>query len=600
AWLGDDLESVKVLAGEGGKGKTSIAYEFAALIAGSGNSEFDQVIWLTAKRKQFKARLNDYLENPSLNFSDYHSFLKTLCNAVGGMAEGEMEDAPPEYLKRQAREALNIIPTLLIVDDVDSTVPEDQKRILETVRAISNSGSKVLVTTRANITYSQDISISVPGLFGEEYSELVDQLAQRLEMKQFSAKDKGKLQLSSEGSPLYTESIFRLCKLGYGLGQALSDWKGGQGEAVRDAALRREIEALTIESRKVIFLLTIVGSCSISEIRDFLDLERTQVDDCLSELGSLFLVQEAPILENEPRYEVGRSISSLIQSHGEAFLPNQSRFEREIRERANAFELNRKGTKREEVAKAISQCNSLVREKNFDDADRTIKSILRRSKYARNPDLLLMLGKVSYFNPSAIPADAKRKFFDAFHAGQRKELLFDLWYETEKLDNSVAGAMEVCDYAIRDGKYTTTLWYRRAAESRLELSSTVSGFNRFVTLLVEAHENISRALRFSPVNYREELKDMSKEIVDSLWRRSEAHHEYEIAFRTLDNAVQAGDIRSSNFTRMGQALGNLRRQGENDLKVLEAIMKRRLDDLHEQGRSDLVGEIEDILSGIAQ
>lgn len=592
AWLGDDLESVKVLAGEGGKGKTSIAYEFATLMASSGNSEFDQVIWLTAKQKQFKARINDYIENPSLNFTDFQSFLETVCEAVGGMARNEIEEAPLDHLKRQAREALDVIPTLLVVDDVDSLTDEEQRRVLETVRAISNSGSKILVTTRANVTYSHDIAISVPGLEGDEYTEYVDQLSESFGLPTFSLKEKSKLQAASEGSPLYTESIFRLCKLGYKLSQAISDWKGEKGEDVRDAALKREIDQLTVESRKILFLLTVIGSCSIAEIRDYLDLERSQVDRCITELGSLFLLQDAPIIENEPRYEIGRSITSMIQSHGVSFLPNQVKLEREIQERAKAFEHNRRGTKREEVAKAIAQCNALIRQQNFLDAEKTIKNVLRRDRYARNPDLLLMLGKVSYFDPGATAADAKRKFSDAFHAGQRKELLFDLWFDTEKIDGSAAGAMEVCDFAILDGKHTTTLWYRRAAETRLDLSKKVSTFNRAATLLVEAHGYVSSALRYSPKRYRDGLKEMSKDIVDELWQLSEIHGEYEIAMKALDNAISAGDIRSVNYVRLAAALEKLARDPKKDIKRLKVTLNRRLDELHEQKRSELVVTIE--------
>lgn len=55
-WLGDDLSRVKMLAGEGGLGKSSIAYEFADRVSQISNAPFEQVVWLTAKRKQFVVR----------------------------------------------------------------------------------------------------------------------------------------------------------------------------------------------------------------------------------------------------------------------------------------------------------------------------------------------------------------------------------------------------------------------------------------------------------------------------------------------------------------------------------------------------------------
>ncbi|WDU68460.1 hypothetical protein [Klebsiella variicola] len=49
SWLSNVLQYTKVIAADGGKGKTSVAYEFCRLIVESGSELFDQIIWLTAK-----------------------------------------------------------------------------------------------------------------------------------------------------------------------------------------------------------------------------------------------------------------------------------------------------------------------------------------------------------------------------------------------------------------------------------------------------------------------------------------------------------------------------------------------------------------------
>jgi len=69
-WLGDDLAKTRVLAGDGGKGKTSIAYEFAEEVCRTKPYGIEKVVWLTAKTKQFIGSLNHFVETPQTNYSD--------------------------------------------------------------------------------------------------------------------------------------------------------------------------------------------------------------------------------------------------------------------------------------------------------------------------------------------------------------------------------------------------------------------------------------------------------------------------------------------------------------------------------------------------
>ena len=52
-WVADDFSRVKLIAGEGGLGKTSLAYRFCEEIITRNVKSFDTVLWLTAKKRQF-------------------------------------------------------------------------------------------------------------------------------------------------------------------------------------------------------------------------------------------------------------------------------------------------------------------------------------------------------------------------------------------------------------------------------------------------------------------------------------------------------------------------------------------------------------------
>jgi len=61
--LADDFARVRLIAGEGGLGKTSLAYRFAEEVATRRVKPFEQVVWLTAKKRQFIAWEDSHREN---------------------------------------------------------------------------------------------------------------------------------------------------------------------------------------------------------------------------------------------------------------------------------------------------------------------------------------------------------------------------------------------------------------------------------------------------------------------------------------------------------------------------------------------------------
>ena len=153
------------------------------------------------------------------------------------------------------------------------------------------------MTTRVNNIYSSDTSILVPGLSGNEYSELVRSNCKRLHISDFNEKKVSKLEQSSEGSPLYTDSILRLCKLGYSLENAIKEWKGKSGDSVREAALRKEVSELSVEAIKVLLAICHAGSLSRTEIHQYTDLGEVELNDALQQLDSLFLIQSREFIK---------------------------------------------------------------------------------------------------------------------------------------------------------------------------------------------------------------------------------------------------------------------------------------------------------------
>jgi hypothetical protein len=548
AWLADDFQYTKVLAADGGKGKTSIAYEFCQLILKSGSELFEQVIWLTAKQQQFKASHNQYITTPQTHYEDLASLLVEICLRTGSLAS-ELEDQTLHQLQRTAKESLSIIPSLIVIDDIDSNLPDEQRRIMECARAISCSASKILMTTRVNNIYSTDTCILVPGLKGKDYAGLVDSLCKTLKLQPYNEKRITQLRDASEGSPLFTESILRLCKLGLSVDNAIDEWKGKSGDAVREAALRKEVAELSPEAIKVLLAICSVGSLSRSELHQYTELENSEISKSIEQLGDLFLIQSLEFIKEEPRFESTASISKLTLSIAGEILAGAEFYLNKIKEIAAGLEANTQ-VHIPEIGAAIRQSNALLSEDRYNDARNTVLSLINQPRYKENSDLFFMLAKTSYEDPLASDDLTRKSFNEAFIKGQRKPIFFEMWYQLEKNTGSKSSLFEVCEHAFKCMGNADFQWGERFAYSCYAIALTTHDLNKKLEYLVRCYEKSSKLIKSSIGEKWEALKKLNVQVVDLIWDQAFKHHSYKIAVRAIMYALNAGDIRSLNFERL--------------------------------------------------
>jgi hypothetical protein len=114
-WFKDTTITRRALAGDGGKGKTAIAYEFAQRIAEASPKPYDIVLWASAKRKQFVSGRTVPISNP--DFNDLDSLLDKLLVDIG--YPEETTSATDEKSKK-VLELLDTFPALIVIDDLNS------------------------------------------------------------------------------------------------------------------------------------------------------------------------------------------------------------------------------------------------------------------------------------------------------------------------------------------------------------------------------------------------------------------------------------------------------------------------------------------------
>lgn len=465
-WLADGFSRVRLIAGEGGLGKTSLAYHFVEEVASRRVKPFEQVVWLTAKERQFIAAEDAYRENLRTDFHDATSLFQAIA-AAHGCLEKDFEGLELRELMQLTAESCQAMPSFIVVDDIDSLPQADQLRALEFGMRTPPT-SKMLLTTRVNFSYSPDNVLKLNGLPLEEFEEYVTVLRTRYQLAPIKSAKVLHLSEITGGSPLFTDSLLRLERRGLSLDQAINQWKGQGGLEVRKAALAREVMHLTKPARRILYVVSHLKNVSYVELGQILDYADQTLGDALQELTALFLIS-APTLAREARYTIDPNIGALVMSIAPSLgIDHTSLIGEAKRARSDAIGLGmqRRNTK---VGQAIYQA---IAKSKAGDAKGALAAVQAAAKSLTkpHPDLLLAVGR---FSMKLTPPDidqASKSFNMAYDLGQRKKLLFDLWFEAEARRGDLEAAQEVLTKVIADDIGDEIEWLELRAQTKVGLA----------------------------------------------------------------------------------------------------------------------------------
>lgn len=468
SWFSDDFSRVRVLAGEGGLGKTSIAYEFASDFCRAVPVGFDCVIWLTAKKQQFRALENSFEELGLEVFETTNELLRQMGEAMG-LSEAEMLACPDTQLPRLVKQASTNVAALVVIDDLDSLDLDEQKRCIEICQQFSTTKSRFLFTTRKNVTASSASSIEVLGFGQSEFKEFIDVWKTRLGLPILTSTEVKNLLTATGGSPLFTESILRLLKQGVPLAEALRLWNGHLGIEVRNAALKREVMQLGMEARKVLALVATLGACSFAEIKTLSGFTEQTIIDASNELQSLFLLSTPPIAK-ERRFAVSSTTRQLVRSLGAELVPGYDEFVRDIRDKKYRAVGEGRRTSLRSVSSAIHQAMAQIADGRPEDAVDTVDEI-NKQLGGKNADLLSVRARALATVENKAPSVVRKAFELAYDSGQRKEVFFDHWYRAEAKALNWDGAIQVIDRALQGDVEKPGFWIFKRLDARFEAAN---------------------------------------------------------------------------------------------------------------------------------
>jgi tetratricopeptide (TPR) repeat protein len=456
-WLDDPNTRRWALAGEGGKGKSAIAYRFATKVKYLAPEPYQLVMWISAKRRRFDEGSVVDIKTP--DFTDMSSALEQILNAYGW---DEFNEQTLAERKAKVLELLDNFPAVLIVDDADSLEGQSEDAVEFFSLSVPQTRTKVLLTSRRVLFGMGNTTTHVSGLEGQDAADFISSRCRLTELDiNIIRPHTAEILKITEGSPLYIEDLLRLCAI-MPVGQALAAWKERSGDIAREYALGRELDLLSPRARQVLAAACVPSKpVSHDELGAMTGLSFEELSSSVRELQKLFLVPKPALFEGEERFNVNLNTRLLVRKS-----LGRSDLYRRIEQAYKNLTKGAESTHDELVSAAIRRANVLVRAREIDSAESTLKSALNLRP--NQPNLLGFLGWVYKASIPRRVTDARENFERAAQLGCKNLDMFRHWCEMELDQKEWARAAFAAERGIElVGKIDPLLYFAGYARCRL-------------------------------------------------------------------------------------------------------------------------------------
>ncbi len=289
------------LWGNGGSGKSTIAYEFAKIIAQNGgilkNKEgkaFERVIYITAK-KQYLNPLTAKIENfQGTDFSSSRELFEAILH-LSNWSDRDLSTLDESDLLDEVKELLDIETQLIVIDDIDTLATSNEDAGMEQlfyIAARSRSGTKLLYTQRNLPSYALRSALEVPSLnLDEEFPKFITACCRQFGVPLPSDAESSEIASLSECRPLAIETIIGLRRITLTYADAMKRWKSDSSDA-RRYLFQREYDKLSSENRGRHLLATLCAFGApqrVDVLKRILNFSDEQMQDAIAETRDMFL-----------------------------------------------------------------------------------------------------------------------------------------------------------------------------------------------------------------------------------------------------------------------------------------------------------------------
>lgn len=418
-WLTAESERQLLIWGYGGSGKSALAYKFAHTVRDGAPSDFQAVVWLSAKSQEF---VEGATRKRIADFDSIVTFGSGLWTSLYGFAPDSEEITSQAIL-----DELNESPSLVIIDDLD-TVLHDDGLTHFLLFQLPRTRSKFLYTTRQRTPGLPHIAVA--GFDKSELQKYMRFCASEYDLDYERCVERTEaIHSVTNGFPLFVNDLMRHSMLA-GLDSAIKQWTQRKGDAAREYALRKQLSSLGDTSKAVLVGISVanrpVSSLELSDICGYTD------DDILQAIGNLLdwkLISRHDLdSENRQTFACNLNTQRLVQkTYGQDpdFKAYRDSFKSTLgRHPSPAL--------RKAVGLAIGKTNALMRRGDYIGAKDHLRSSMT-GELANNPDLWSMLGLVLSKERIGDAISEARKAFSCSHdMGSRNEDTYFHWIELEK------------------------------------------------------------------------------------------------------------------------------------------------------------------------
>lgn len=423
-----------LLAGDGGKGKSAVAYRFAQQLA-QAPGRFQLIVWLSAKRRKFQEGKVVTIESPDFHCVD--DAVNRLLVEYGALSDDFKKPLPER--KRLLLDYLDSYPAFIVADDID-TLLEDYDVVSLFTHEIPHTHSAVLLTSRRDIPGIR--SFVVKGFETDEAEQFIASRVQLygLDRAQFSPPTVAEIIRVTDRSPLYLEDLLRLTRI-VDAKKAVATWTEKRGDEARKYALQREMEKLTQDARKVLIATAISdGPISFAELESILEFSEDRLLSALAELQTLFLFPKPKAVEGEQRFEINLNTKKLVR-----LVESQNDFYARIERASKALRGQLPDAGPGIIGALIRQAQLRLNALRYQEAETILIEAIE--KYPQSADVRSFLG-YAYKRMGRI-ADARSQFETATKLkGQRKDMYLQ-WVTMEIGEKEWSKAITVADKAIK-------------------------------------------------------------------------------------------------------------------------------------------------------
>lgn len=299
-WFLDAYAPLKLAAGLGGVGKTTLVREFTEDVVTSAPSGIEKVVWLSAKIAVYTAIQGKYELASRVDFTDVVSLLKAILLELGEPEQNITEMNDQDELLEILTTNLTHLPAFLVVDDLDSLPLDLQQEAFHCLlhaftrsAAQTDKPSKCLITARLDLGASPTQLLRIRGLELKDFAEYVVDTAESIALPLNFGVDSQlmrRFHATTEGSPTFASAVLRLMALGDQIESALNRWKGGNGEEARKFAFERELKNLTDVQIRTLYAASVLGECYLEELEAILNTNQAMLRDTVAELRKYHLM----------------------------------------------------------------------------------------------------------------------------------------------------------------------------------------------------------------------------------------------------------------------------------------------------------------------